>query len=337
MNIQKLKALFTDENPDIIKARKWIAGLLFLALFVFLGFSLDWSEIWEILRTVDPILLGASYLLAFPYHLLVALTFKLITDQHDFGLSVGRIIWINLTILFYVIVLPASVVGSGMRLYRYAKYSNKPVEAFAAITYHKIFMNVIVILMSLCFLIFASVEQVQESYALLGGMLLVLFAILLLIPRVSMLILRKIRQPEEQGENQSLFSFVLKYAVKMLKSFAEIGQMSLKDQFQLSTLGLLAQMLRLGSYLLIARSIGVQTAFEQLGMVFTLVFLANNLPFNFSLGIGLREISLGALLIAIGVAPAYAVAMPLVLFSRAVFIGLVGGILEGLALIRKKK
>ena len=311
--------------------------MLFVALFMFLALSLDWAEIWGVLKTIDPVLLGVSYLLAFPYHLLVASSFKLITDQHDFELSVGRIIWINLTILFYVIVLPASVVGSGMRLYRYAKYSSKPVEAFAAITYHKIFMNFIVILMSLCFLIFASVEQVQESYALLGGMLLVLITILLLIPRVSMLILRQIRQPEEQEENTPLFSFVLKYAVKMLKSFAEIGQMSLKDQLQLSAMGVLAQMLRLGAYLLVARSIGIQTAFEQLGMVFTLVFLANNLPFNFSLGIGLREISLGALLLAIGVDSAHAIAMPLVLFSRAVFTGLVGGVLEGLELVRKKK
>ncbi len=265
------------------------------------------------------------------------MTFKLITDQHDFELSVGRIVWINLTILFYVIVLPASVVGSGMRLYRYAKYSSKPVEAFAAITYHKIFMNFIVILMSLCFLVFASVERAQESYLLLGGMLLVLFAVLLLIPRVSLLILRQIRQPENKLENTSLVSFVLKYTLKTLKSFAEIGQMSVKDQFQLSVLGLLAQMIRLGAYLLIARSIGMQTGFGQLGMVFTLVFLANNLPFNFSLGIGLREISLGALLLAIGVDTAYAVAMPLVLFSRAVFIGLVGGALEGITFLKNRE
>lgn len=336
MNTKKIVSFFTGDDPRIAKIRRWIGAALFAGLFIFLAFSLDWVDIWRVLKSVDPILLGGSCLLAFPYHLVMALSFKIITDRHDFKLSVGRIVWINLTILFYVIVLPASVVGSGMRLYRYAKFSNKPVEAFAAITYHKIFLNFIVVLMSLCFLIFASVEQVQSSFFLVGGLLLVMAVILLLIPRVSLVILRQIRQPETQVENTSLVSFVRKYSLKTLKSFAEIGQMSLKNQIKLSVLGFLAQMVHLGAYILIARSIGIQTAIDQLSMIFALVLLANNLPFNFSLGIGLREISLGALLLAIGVDTAYAVAMPLVVFARSVFIGMVGGVLEGVQMLKDR-
>lgn len=335
MKTPKWLSFFLNDDAKIKKKRKWISAVLLMVLFLVLAFTLDWAEIWAVLKTVDPILIAISFSLFLPYHWLTAKSFKIVTDQHDFGLSIRRIMWVNLTILFYVITLPAALVGSGMRLYRFAKYSQKPVETFAAITYHKVYMNLMVILMSLCFLVLASVEQEQESLLLVCALLGTFLGILLLIPRFSTLLLQHVNPPE--NEANSLFALGWKYFLKILASFAEIGKMSFTSQIQLAVNSLAAKLVHLGAYFLITFSIGIQAPFNQLGMVFSLVFLANNLPFNFSLGIGLREISLGALLLTIGVDPAYAVAMPLVLFARAVFIGLVGSVLEGISLLKERE
>jgi uncharacterized protein (TIRG00374 family) len=333
--LHTLISFFVDKDPQVVKTRNLIGGALFVAFMIALAFKMPWADIAGVLRTANLVLIGIAFLLSLPYQALTALNFKIITDQHDFRLSVGRIMLINLTISFYSLVLPASLVGSGLRFYRYSKYSDKPVEAIASITYHKVFTTSMVILLCLGFLIFPNLDLVQDRYLLVGLMVLVIAAILLLIPRVSVLVLQHIREPEPQQKKAKLVASLQKYAVRMLAAFAEVGKMKMKDQLQIIFVGLLAQTIQLTAYFLIARGVGIQQSFPVLATVFTLTFLAANLPFNFSVGISLRELSLGALLAAIGVDVVHAVAMPLVLYARLVFYGLVGGVIEGFQFLKR--
>ncbi len=57
--------------------------------------------------------------------------------------------------------------------------------------------------------------------------------------------------------------------------------------------------------------------------------MASNLPINFSPGIGLREVGLVALLVAMKVSLEQAVAMSALVFARTLFFGLLGGLIEG--------
>ena len=91
------------------------------------------------------------------------------------------------------------------------------------------------------------------------------------------------------------------------------------------------------SNVLLAKSVGIDLTYTQMGWVYSVVILASQLPFAFAGGLGIREVTLIALLSTFGIGADLALAFSLLLFVRGIFLSLVGGLLEVLQAMRLKR
>jgi hypothetical protein len=74
--------------------------------------------------------------------------------------------------------------------------------------------------------------------------------------------------------------------------------------------------------------VGVNLTYAQLGALRALLVLAMNLPLNFGIGLNLKDLTLFAILTAMGVAVDKAVAISVISFSRVLFTAILGGFAE---------
>jgi len=102
-------------------------------------------------------------------------------------------------------------------------------------------------------------------------------------------------------------------------------------------LGITNHLIMYVCYLLMARSVDVNLTYAQLGALRAILILAMNLPFNFGVGINLRDVTLLAILTAMGVALDKAVAISVISFARILFIGILGGAAEIINILFVKK
>jgi len=336
MLIQKIIPFFRSKEPQYVKARKIAAAIVFSLLILALIFMLPWPEIFTVLRQTNfgPVI--AAFLLILPSMYLGAISLGVVMERQDIFLHPLRILSINLTISFYEIVIPATLFGSGLRWYRFSQASKKPAESFAAITYYKIFTTFLAILLSFGFLFLTDEESIHTNVLQITVLLIITAAVLLLIPWISQKVLEQFNRFWPAEPSSRVLSKIKAVIVKLLEAFSEFEKLKLQHQLYLVLLGLGAQLLQLISYILIARGIGIDLTFAQFGILRALTLLASNLPINLSPGVGMREISLVALLVAMGVTLEYASAMSLLVLARAIFSGLLGGVIEAVTILRSK-
>ena len=337
MFIQKILPFFRSQEPHYRKARKIAAAVLFSGLILALIVLLPWEDIVEVLRHTQFGPVAAAFLLSLPSIYLNAVSMGVVLRRQEIDLHPLRIAAINLTISFYEIVIPATLFGSGLRWYRYSKASDKPAGAFAAITYYKVFNTFLAILLSFGFLFITDEASVHANLAQIAALLVVIAALLLVIPWVSQKALQHFDRFWPAQASGWLARKVKSGLLKLLRAFSDFEKLTLRHQLGLVLLGLIAQLLQLISYIEIARGVGIELTFAQFGALRALTLLASNLPINFSPGVGMREVSLVALLLAMRVSLEYASAMSLLVFARAVFVGLLGGAIEGVSLLRARE
>ena len=93
-------------------------------------------------------------------------------------------------------------------------------------------------------------------------------------------------------------------------------------------LGIVRNLVGVGSFFSLALSVGVGLSFMDIGWIRSAILLASLLPISFAGGLGVREVSLVALLAAFGVSAELALAFSFLLFVRGILVSLVGGLLE---------
>jgi uncharacterized protein (TIRG00374 family) len=332
----KISAFFRSEEPKFVQLRKIAAAVIFGALVLALVFTLPWPEIFQVLRETNFTPVIFALLLILPSMFLTAASLGVVMRRQDIFLHPLRILSINLTISFYEIVIPATLFGSGLRWYRFSKATNKPAEAFAAITYYKVFNTFLAVLLSFGFLFLTDEASIHANLMQLVILLVVIAVLLLLVPWISQRVLEQFNRFWQVEPTNRLARKGKRVVISLLQAFTDFEKLKLRHQVTLVLLGLGAQLLQLISYILIAKGIGIELTFAQFGALRALTLLASNLPINLSPGVGMREISLAALLIAMGVSLEYASAMSLLVFARAVFAGLIGGVVEAVGIIRAK-
>jgi len=91
---------------------------------------------------------------------------------------------------------------------------------------------------------------------------------------------------------------------------------------------IVADIVGLLAYLLVALSIDIPISFVDLGWVRALGLLAAWTPFTLPGGFGMREISTVVLMTGLGIGPEQATAFSLLLYARSVIIALIGGGIE---------
>ena len=101
--------------------------------------------------------------------------------------------------------------------------------------------------------------------------------------------------------------------------------------------GVSAHLVGIFSDLLMARSLGIEISYLDIGWIYAIIYIASTMPFAIAGGIGIRELTLVAILSTFGVKPEVALAFSLLIFARMAFVSITGGVLEMLQTLRKKR
>jgi uncharacterized protein (TIRG00374 family) len=333
--INKIRSFLTDKSASSIKKRALASALIFTGLIVSIIFILPWQDILNVLYNSNISLILIAYLITSPTLYLDALSFKVITDQQNMGLSVFRIMILNMIVSFYQLFIPATFFGSGLRWYRFSQSSKRPVQSLTSIAYYKLVDIFLTLLLSFGFLFLTDVETIRGNLVEIILVIITIAASLPLTQVVSRFILKRIPAIKERTPQNAFFNRIFEFVNKILLSFSEFGNLKYRDQFRIVFLALASQTVYFIGYFFMAKSVGIIIPFTKLGVIYSLTMLAARLPINFTPTIGLNDISLVALLNAYGVELKYAVAMSLIVFGRKIIVSLIGGILEAIEFLRK--
>ena len=333
--ISRILSFFTEKSPLASKRRRIASAVLFTGLIISVIFILPWKDILSVLYSSNLSLILLAYLITFPSIFLDAMSFKVIADRQEMGLSVLRILMLNMIVSFYQLFIPASVVGSGLRWFRFSQYSNRPIQSLTSIAYYKLVDIFITLLMSFGFLLLTDVDTVRGN---LAEIILVIAAMAASFPFMQMasrFFLKKIPSFRDHLPRNVIFDKLLGFVNKTLSSFSEFGSLKLSDQFRIVILAFTSQAVFFVGYIYMAKSVGIDLSFTKLGVIYSLTMIASRLPINFTPTVGLNDISMVALLNAYGVELKYAVAMSVIMLGRKVLFSLAGGVIEAVEFLRK--
>lgn len=309
------------------KKMRFLSLAVFLVLALLAIFLLPWKETWQTLRSADVKYIAVAFSLVIPIQIFMSYTYKLILDGQNAQINYWRILLINVGMHFYDIVLPSTFVVSGMRWVRYSQQSQKPAQSFVSIAFYKVFNIILALILSLAFLIFSDVTSLQGHIWQIIIVLLVIIGVMLVTPWICRQLIKRLPEPIEQRPHKIL-NKAWEYIYKVIQAFAEFEQLKISTQVAIIVLGITNHLIMYFSYLLFARSVGVDLSYAQLGALRALLVLTVNLPINFGVGLNLKDLTLFAMLTAMGVAVDKAVAISVISFSRVLFTAILGGFAE---------
>jgi uncharacterized membrane protein YbhN (UPF0104 family) len=301
---------------------------VFLVLVILAIFLLPWKETWQALVRADANYIIIAFALVIPIQIFMTYTYKLILDGQNAHINYWRLLLINMGMSLYDIVLPSTFIVSGMRWMRYSQQSQKPAQSFVSIAFYKAFNIILALILSLGFLVFSDVTSLQGHICQIIIVLLAIIGVMLVTPWISRQLIKRLPVPPLDQHTIKFFTKMWDYGYKIIKAFAEFEQLKLTTQVAIIVLGITNNLIMYLSYLLFAKSVGVNLTYAQLGALRAFLVLAMNLPFNFGMGINLKDLTLFAILTAMGVSVEKAVAISVISFARVLFTGILGGFTE---------
>jgi uncharacterized membrane protein YbhN (UPF0104 family) len=324
---------------EIQKASVWrILSLAFFFILVVLTiFLLPWKETWQVLRSAEINYIIFAFSLSIPILFFMSYAYKIILDGQNANISYWRLLLINMGMNFYDIVLPSTFIVSGLRWFRYSQQSLKPAQSFVSIAFYKVFNVILALILSLAFLVFSGITSLQGHVWQLIIILVFIIIIMLATPWICRQLINWLPIPPLEQQSRRSLHKAWDYIHKIIRAFAEFEQLKLKAQLIIIILGISNHLLMYACYLLMAKSVDVNLTYAQLGALRAILILAMNLPINFGIGINLRDVTLLAILTAMGIALDKAVAVSVISFGRFLFTGILGGFAEIFNILYVKK
>jgi len=335
--LRSMRSFFKDDSR-VGKNRRWLLGIfLFCILAVAAVVIIPWVKTWQVLVSSDLTLIGIAFLLSLPYQLLTAQSYCVVANAQNVRLNFWHIFRINMIMQFYEVVLPSTFFVSGLRWYRYSQDSGKPGQSLTSIAYLKALNLVLSVLLAAGLLLFFDTTTLKGHALEIVLLLAAAGLILSLTPLLCRALIMRLPRPDDSPLRWAAARLVYRYGYKTLAAFANFQNLGFKTQTWLILISLAGQGMQYAAYLLFADSVGIQLTYAQLGALRALLILAANLPVNFSVGIGLREVTLVSVLAAMGVPLETAAAMAVVVLARTFFYAVFGGVLEILRLAADRK
>ena len=334
--IERALGFIKSNSPEAVRKKRILTIMLIVLVVLGLVFLLPWDEIWRVLKTTQLSKLVIGLLVVIPVYYFTATIYHLIAQSQGIKISASQFFRINLSVGFYQLFMPPTIFGSGLRLYKYSRHSNMPVKSFATIAYFKVFNIFQALLLGVGLSFFSKEELGQTNMVGTVGLFIANAAFMIFLPHLSKLVLEYVQAPLENNM-QKILQFPIKITLQILSAFVDFRKLKISYQISIILLGMISQVFHIISYYFLAESIGIALTLSQLGVIRVVLLLARNLPVNLLPGVGLREVSLIGLLVAMNVEPNAAIAMSVLIFTRTVFVGLLGGIAEGWCLLRARR
>ncbi len=311
--------------------RTWLVWLLRLAiatlLLSLLFVKVDVKDVLAELRNVDTGLWCVAILLSFAFR-------GILTYQTSVGLSplgmhatFGQLLKITLIADFYALILPGTLLAGGAASwYKLKRIENKGIASAALVVFFRITYTLTLLGVGLVAICLDARSWMRALRLPALGMFLACLVLFLpfisrpaarFVARTTEPVLRSRRLPEwlqskvREGRD-TVFRFQTLRASQILLVFA---------------LSMLAIALAIFVWHLLAKAVGIQLPLLVIAWISSFLWIVEVIPISIG-GLGLREMSLVAILHDYGIAQAQAVSYSLAIFSLMVVSGLAGGFLE---------
>ena len=310
-------------NPRVLQGIKLI---LVVGLFTALFWVIPFQDVFKVIKTAQPGLLVLGIALGLPNVYMKSVRLGLLTRKQGLPITFNRLFVVNLMVKFYLLFLPGTLIGSGIRWAKISP-SGKSAESLAAVAFNR-FIETFITILAGVFWFVTGIGQEKINLSIVFAFLVSIIFGWLLFIKLSIYLTQRFDHSPEKISSQSVRQFIWNYSKRTIKSLSLYARLSIKDLSLLIGVGIMSYLVGFLSYIMIARSIGIDISIFHLGWTRSAVLLAALLPLSIAGGLGIREVSLVVLLSFYGVESEVALAFSLLLFSRNIFLSLIGGFLE---------
>jgi len=249
---------------------------------------------------------------------------KILTDEQNMSLTVGKIFEINYITQFYGLFLP-EVISSGLiRWHRFSAPDRKPAEALASMIFCRFIEITMLLVLGLMFWILDESSGLNDSLGIILAMLLFVCIVIYYFAfnhKISLLILNKLNK----------ISFLPKQIIEKIQKLlmATSKYQSLKKSSLSKVIGLniVKDMISIITFYLFARSVNINVEFVSIAWIRSYIQIITLLPISIS-GIGIQEGTLIFFLGSFGISTASAVALSLLFYLRTLIGGAIGGLIQ---------
>ena len=335
--IDSLRWFFLGASLEAQRARRVGKILLLLALFIALFWVVPFQGVFKNLLMANPGLFAAGVCLSLVSISFGALELEPLTRNQGMGQNFWQLLSINLAVKFYLLFTPSSLIASGIRWYRLSKPNGRVAESLVALAFYRLLEVFLTIAFGLGFWFLSGQESVKIGFQWLVVLILGVMFFWYMATRWSKPIYFRVKSQTSHIWQKPYLLALLQKFEKLILAVAAYAEMPGRDIFLSISAGVAAQLIGLASSLCVARAIGIELSYIELGWIIALVNLAIQLPFAIVGGLGIREVTLVAVLPIYGIGAELALAYSLLLFARQVLVSLVGGVLEIIGVVSEKR
>jgi uncharacterized protein (TIRG00374 family) len=335
--IKALRWFFRDSSPGAQRARRAAKLFILVALFAILFWMVPIDQVIQAVLSADPFYLALGIGLGIFGTALTAVQMEPLTRNQGIKHGIWAILEINLAVKFYLQFTPSTLIASGIRWYRLAQPDGKMVEALVALAFFRALETFLTLAMGLAFFLLAGQRATLEVSV--TWVVLILIGIIItwvLVTRYSLRFYHWFESRNSGFLGKKPWKALTSRVEKFLIAVSAYAKMPAFDLLLSITAGVLSALVGMVSGIYLARAVGIDLDFLNMGWIQAVLLIATQLPFTVAGGLGVREVTLVAILSTFGISADLALAFSFLLFFRGVVVSILGGILEGIEILRTR-
>jgi len=325
--IEKLKWFF-GSTADAKRVRRIASIGLLIALFIGLFWVVPVDKVVYALLTADPLYLFLGLVFAFISLFLSAAEHMPLIRAQGIQRTLGELFSINMATKFYSLFAPGTIVPSGIRWYRISQPEGKGAEGLAVVAFFRLLENFLNIAMGVGFWLLSGQKRFQVNIWWILGFILITVVLWIFITRWSLPIYHWFKRHTSRLEGMPYWRGILRLTEKFLLAVSAYADMPAMQLFLAVFYGVVSQLAIIVSNVFMAQAVGIHLTFMEMGWINSVIIWATQLPFAFAGGLGIREVTLVAILGTFGISAERALAFSFLLFVRGIVLSLMGGVSE---------
>jgi len=299
-----------------------------LAIFVYLFDQISPATVLEHASAAAPSTLLAAFLFALLAHVVIADRLRRLVQAFGMEMSILNLLQINLATVFYGLILPAgNVTGIIARFYRMSRREANYAGIAVALAFERLVATLTLCLVGVaCWL--------ADPAAHWPALLLMLGALAALVVLHAALFTTAPLMARLRGSLGRWWPDRLTSLREALRQSQDLSRGMVARMF---ALGILTHGLGVIAYGLVASALDLDLSYATIAWTRSAAVLVAILPISIA-GLGVREGAMVVLLAPYGIAAADALTYALLAFATTILaVGLVGGLIEAVRLLRRQR